>query len=226
MVNKARNQKFNLKTACITASIFAIFVSNIGAQTVDKTRQLDLLVRLDHAKSMIQEENYTEAQRIVHGVLSQLQDERKAIYAAFFPKQEQTASMGLDEASHHSHGLDLLSDDSLDILFSAQYTSEHDGQQYTIDINMVRNDPEIDEIAMVIQKPMLIDALDTVAIVTIQDKYTGVEEYYSEEKYHEINMVLGEKVLLNIVANGIVDRQHLLKFCDQIKLDNLVRELK
>jgi hypothetical protein len=91
---------------------------------------------------------------------------------------------------------------------------------------MVRNDPEIDEIAMVIQKPTFIEALDTVAIVTIQDNYAGIEEYYSEEKYHEINVVLGEKVLLNIVANGIVDRQHLLKFCDQIKLDNLVRELK
>ena len=225
MVNETHNQQSVSIRLCISLIISAFIAVGINAQTVDKTRQLDLLVRLDHAKSMIQSENYTESQRILHGILNQLRDERKAAFSKFFPKENARSSIGLDEVSHHTHSLDPLSDDSLDILFSAQYSDTKNDQQYSVDINMVRNDPEIDEIAMVIQKPALIETLDTVAIVKINDRYIGVEEYYPEEKYHEINLILGEKVLLNIVANGIVDRQHLLKFCDQIQLDDLVREL-
>ncbi|MBD98194.1 hypothetical protein CL648_05290 [bacterium] len=225
MVNKIQYQKSSSIKLFIGLIISAFIAIGVNAQTVDKTRQLDLLVRLDHAKSMIQSEDYTESQRILHGVLTQLRDERKAVFSQFFPKGNAASATGLDDVSHHAHSLDPLSDDSLDILFSAQYSDTNNDHQYSVDINMVRNDPEIDEIAMVIQKPSLIETLDTVAIVKIQDRYTGVEEYYSEEKYHEINLILEEKVLLNIVANGIVDRQHLLKFCDQIQLDDLVREL-
>ena len=226
MLDKLWCLKSSLKPVSFTVCISAIFAISLQGQTVNKTRQLDLLVRLDHAKSMIQEENYREGQRIIQGVLSQLRDEQKARFSAFFPEAEVQSSTGLDEASHHTHTFDLLGDEQLDILFSAQYTVAQDDESYTVDINMVRNDPEIDEIQVVIQKPELLESLDTVSAVQIQERFTGVEEYYSEEKYHEINLVLEEKVLLNIVANGIVDRQHLLKFCDQIKLENLVRELK
>ena len=193
----------------------------------DQTQTLDLVVQLDHAKALIQSHRYVAASRVLTTATALLNQEKDARIAQFFP--EALKSNKLDTALNgHADSHPYTMPVAYSTLFSAQYSTENDENPYTIDVNIIENDPSIEELMLIINQPDLLDTLDNTALVTIQsdEDKIAVEKHYKDEQYHELNIILNNKLLLNIVANGIMNRQVLLRFCDAIDFDGLSETLE
>jgi hypothetical protein len=169
---------------------------------------------LDTIKNDISEMNYTTAILALNNFISKLRDNQKKNIEKFFPMEFETFMVWEPNLNFE---LNMTYTDDFGALFSRRYRNN---EGHSIDVNVVYSDPAIEEYNNIVKNPLLIDTIENIEIILI-GTYNALEKFSLEEKYYEQNIIVNNDVLINIIANGIEDKNTINDFVSKINLYGL-----
>ena len=202
----------------MVAYILTVLAIVVGTTVVADAKPL--LERVDRVKDRIIAQDLAGSMTLLSDILADLKDLQQAQLSAYFPDEFETFTQ---QDSPYHLGDDIGQSQSIQILLSKQY---RDKQENTIDVNLVFSDPSIAEFQGVIDNPDLLESLENTSIMTFQQTYQALVKYFPDDKYYECNIIINKDTLLNIVANGIENKDVVTNFCAKIKLDKIDSKLR
>ncbi|MFC1752160.1 hypothetical protein ACFL96_02020, partial [Thermoproteota archaeon] len=161
----------------------------------------EIIDSINLAQNHIQTNKMASAILLLTDVITSLKKQQQDIIGNFFPKEFN--NYNLTEIITPLEGA-VEQPINFGVLFQRRYINPSGN---TIDINLVFSDPSIEAYLNLINQPELVENLENIKVIKIKNQYNALEKYSEEENYCEQNIILNQDILLNIVANGIKNKE-------------------
>ncbi|MEK9657493.1 MAG: hypothetical protein VW378_03870 [bacterium] len=155
--------------------------------------------------------NLNKSLSLLQALLLKVRQVHAANIDGFFPSD--TENFFVVQQKQVDQG--VMYSDGYGIIFSKQYQTQ-DGR--FLDVNVVFNDPSIQEYISIIQEKSAVADIEGVRVIKIQDRYMCLESVSDEHQFIERNIVLNPDVLVNVVYDWRDDDFLLNEFVSQFQL--------
>ena len=109
------------------------------------------------------------------------------------------------------------------VLFSKHYQNKKGN---VLDVYVVYSDPSINEYYSLLKNPDLVEEVENYNIVKINEKYFALEKKSEDKIIYECNMLVNNKLLLNLVSDSVKELDLFNFFISKSNIDELVRYLE
>lgn len=158
--------------------------------------------------------HHTEAIDLMKVLIEQTRYHQSLLVSNFFP----LTFKNFEIKESDDQGENILESHEGVVLLSRRYENP---EEHAIDVNVVFDDPSIQEYVSVINSQQQVGRFEDAKVVLVSGRYKSLEKQSDIEKIIERNIVINDRILINIVSHGISDITMLNMFCSQINFASL-----
>ena len=172
--------------------------------------QPKLLKSADQIRSAITKNKFAAAIYQTHILLLELKEKQQKILEKFFPIQYEAFVKATPEFTGDP--------DTIGVLCAIRYLNP---VHQTIDVNIVFWDSSINEYLDLVRNPKKVAKQDHLSLVKMPDSIGALERFLPDQDYCERNIVLSDRVMVNVIVNGAESKKRLEGFCKMLDLKGI-----
>ncbi len=172
--------------------------------------QPKLLKSADQIRSAITKNKFAAAIYQTHILLLELKEKQQKILEKFFPIQYEAFAKATPEFTGDP--------DTIGVLCTIRYLNP---VNQTIDVNIVFCDSSINEYLDLVRNPKKVTKQDHLSLVKMPGSIGALERFLPDQDYCERNIVLSDRVMVNVIVNGAESKKLLEGFCKILDLKGI-----
>lgn len=202
----------------ICGSLFAqepLEEKNVGVPSQNKT-----LYQADLIRESLRKEQYSDAISQTQKLLGELKSARQQRISTFFPKTfaDYRIEVGAQNGGYFAHV-----GDEFGVIWIRHYAGKND---HKVDVNVVFQDPSIQDYARTMASPALVKSLPNTKLVTLEGGQKALQKSNDQEGYYEMNIVLSKDILINILSTGKSSPQDARLLLSMVEFEGLKQFLE
>ncbi|RAP31976.1 hypothetical protein DID75_05515 [Candidatus Marinamargulisbacteria bacterium SCGC AG-410-N11] len=189
-----------------------------SSNTLELTEtQESYLSQLSQIEDFVKNNQFSDALNLLINLSNTIKNKRLFSLNTYFP------NYFLDYKYIEKDDSELFNDSNYGVLFSKHYRNKRGN---VLDVYVIYSDPSIKEYFRLLRNPELIEGVTNLNVVKINKQYYALEKKSDGESIYECNMLVNNKLLVNLVSDSKKEIELFNTFISKSRIDKLEKYLK